>query len=68
MEECSTLSRNVCLEAVLGTFSFSLEIFNISLLFKIGWNSLKPFDRISLNFSTRKDTISYALMISVVEP
>ena len=68
MEVCSTLSGKVYLEAVLGTSNCILEIFNTSLLFsKIGCNS-DVIDRISLNCSTVRLTISYALMISVVKP
>ena len=69
MELWSTISRIVYLEALLGTSNFILEIFSISLLFStIGWNSLTLFDQISLNCSTTRDIIWYALMISIAEP
>ena len=48
MELWSTFSRIVCIEALLGTSNFILEIINRSLFPTIGWNYLRHFNEYHL--------------------
>ena len=67
IEVSSMLSCKVSLKAVFGIFYFIFEIFNMSLLSSsIDWNFF--LSHLFKYHLTTRDTVSYALIISIVGP